>query len=78
MVSRPSVTLPISLEDVPKKAAELRAYIAHLKTDLKTYQGLLNAVIDVCPHTGAKTWNTGDGDGSQGFQCAHCETIGTR
>lgn len=74
----PQVTFPVELKEVPVRLRLLRAHRARLESELASTQKLIEMLVDECPHKNASTWNTGDGDGSQGFRCLHCGTVGER
>lgn len=74
----PKVVLPVDLKDLPTDLRRLRAHAEWLAKDLKTTRKMIRLLEEQCPHEGARTWNTGDGDGSQGFECNHCGTVGER
>ena len=74
----PKVVLPVKPEDLPTDLRRLRAHADWLEKDLKTTRSMIKLLVDQCPHEGARTWNTGDGDGSQGFECKYCGTVGER
>lgn len=74
----PVVTLPMPFDEIPGALARLRAHRCWIEEQEKATTRLIRAVEEQCPHTNARSWPTGDGDGSVGFQCPHCKTLGER